>query len=378
MTSKSLRLTLMIGPTVPVPAPQMLMESLESVEVTHSDEGRSGFQVTFKAGRSKIFEQDYPLLHNPLLKPFNRVILLVTLNGTPQVLMDGIITNQELSPGNEPGASRLSITGEDVSLMMDLEEKSSEHPAQDETAIALKIIISYAQYGLIPVVIPPFMLDPPIPIERIPVQQNTDLRYLQEIAGRYGYVFYVTPGPVLLTNTAYWGPPIRVGIPQKALSVNLGSETNVDSINFQHNSLAPAKVTGEVQDRLTNQSMPVQTFTSLRVPLASQPVLTSQLKVRTRQFRESGLSSMQAFARAQGMVDASVDEAVTATGELDAIRYGSLLQARGLVGLRGAGYSYDGFWYVKRVTHNIRIGEYKQSFTLCREGLGSLTPVVRT
>jgi hypothetical protein len=68
---------------------------------------------------------------------------------------------------------------------------------------------------------------------------------------------------------------------------------------------------------------------------------------------------------------------VTATGELNALQYGDLLRARGLVGLRGAGFSYDGFYYVKSVTHSIRKGEYKQRFTLTREGTGSLTPVVR-
>lgn len=52
---------------------------------------------------------------------------------------------------------------EDVSVMMDLEEKSAEHPAQDETIIALKLIATYAQYGLIPVVLPPPAIDPPTP-----------------------------------------------------------------------------------------------------------------------------------------------------------------------------------------------------------------------
>ena len=44
-------LTLLIGPTVAVPAPLMLMQALQKVEVTHSDEGQSGFQVTFQVGR---------------------------------------------------------------------------------------------------------------------------------------------------------------------------------------------------------------------------------------------------------------------------------------------------------------------------------------
>jgi phage protein D len=260
--------------------------------------------------------------------------------------------------------------------MMDREEKSAEHPAQDETVIALKIIASYAQFGLIPQVIPPPVIDLPLPIDRIPVQQATDLQYLREMAGRYGYVFFVTPGPAPFTNTAYWGPPVRIGLPQRALSVNLGGETNVERIDFRSNALGPTVVTGQVQDRLTNQTLPVQTFASLRPPLSTQPaLLVNQANVRRTQLRQSGLSATEAFARAQGMTDAASD-AVEANGELDALRYGDLLQPRGLVGLRGAGYSHDGFWYVKRVTHDLRREAYKQQFTLTREGLGSTTPVV--
>jgi hypothetical protein len=288
-----------------------------------------------------------------LLKPFNRVVLIVTFNAIPRVLMDGIITHQQLSPSNEPGASTFTITGEDVSLMMDLEEKSAEHPAQDETVIALKLIATYAQYGLIPMVIPPLVLDPPIPIERIPVQQGTDLQYLKQIAERHAYVFYITPGPAPLTNTAYWGPPVRLGVP-----------------------LGPALVEGKVQDRATNQALPVQTLVSLRPPLAAFPAwLFNQPNVRRTQFRQSGVNAMQAFARAQAMTDASVD-AVIAEGELDALRYGHLLEPRALVGVHGAGYLHDGLWYVKSVTHSLRKEAYRQRFTLTREGVGSTTPVV--
>jgi hypothetical protein len=84
---------------------------------------------------------------------------------------------------------------------------------------------------------------------------------------------------------------------------------------------------------------------------------------------------MQSMSQAQSATDSSVD-AVTAEGEVDVLRYGDLLQARTIVSLRGVGYSYDGFWYVKRVRHLIEKDKYRQSFTLTREGLGSTTPVV--
>jgi hypothetical protein len=90
----------------------------------------------------------------------------------------------------------------------------------------------------------------------------------------------------------------------------------------------------------------------------------------------AGLNIVQALARAQARTDASTDNVVTATGTLDALRYGRILQPRGLVGLRGAGLTYDGTYYVKSVSHSITKGEYKQRFTLTRDGTISLTPAV--
>ena len=72
-------------------------------------------------------------------------------------------------------------------------------------------------------------------------------------------------------------------------------------------------------------------------------------------------------------------DAVTATGEVDTVRYGSVLRARRLVGVRGVGINYDGFYYVAKVVQEIDVQQNKatQTFTLKREGTGTLTPVVR-
>lgn len=375
------KMTLLIGPTVPIPAPVILSQNIDKVEVTQNDTERSGFQVTFKIGRSGPSDiLDYQLISNPLLRPNNRVIIMVTINAIPKVIMDGIIKNQQVNPSNEPGASTMTITGQDVSVMMDKNEVTLEHPAQNEYIIALKIVAQYAQYGLIPKFLPPFMIDFPLPVERIPVQRDTDLAYIKKLADRFGYVFYVDPGPVPGTNTAYWGPPIRIGIPKKALSYNLGGNTNVESLDFQYDSEAATTYHAEIMDRNLNQRLPVMTFVSTRLPpLASMPAIPFDFpNVKDTELEDiEGLNYAQAFARAQAKTDKSMDNVLTATGELDVTRYGDILEPRTLVGLRGAGYNYDGFYYVKSLTHKISShGEYKQSFTLTREGRGSTTPVV--
>ena len=182
-----------------------------------------------------------------------------------------------------------------------------------------------------------------------------------------------------MTNAAYWGPPIRTGVPQKALSMNLGGETNVQSLNFQYDAEKPTLVSGEVQDPEQGRRLVRTTISKRRPPFATESALLFGLREPRREALGDleGLTYSQAQARAQARTDTSVDEVLTAKGELDAARYGDVLQAHGLVGVRGAGSRYDGLYYVKEVTHTVRRGEFKQRFTLTREGLGSTTQVVR-
>ncbi len=51
---------------------------------------------------------------------------------------------------------------------------------------------------------------------------RTDRNHLKQLAAQHGYVFYITPGPVYLTNTAYWGPLHRLARRQKALTMDRG------------------------------------------------------------------------------------------------------------------------------------------------------------
>lgn len=368
-------LQVLIGPGVPLPAPLPFLEAIRKVEVHVADEGRSGFQISLKAGRRATDLVDEPLLLLPQVRIGSRVVLTVNVGAVPAVIMDGVVTNVQHSPG-EAGESTITLTGEDVSMMMDLEERTTEHPAQPENVIALKIIATYASYGLVPVVIPPVVMDTPIPLERTPMQQGTDLEYLNDMASRHGYVFYVKPGPVPLANVAYWGPPEKLSVPQRALSVHMGSFSNVLSFNVEHDGLASTRVSGSVQDRRTGETMPVETFAVTRPPLAAQPAWLTQSQQRVLQFRESGRDALQAMARAQALADQAADRVVGATGELDVARYGGLLSPRGVVGVRGMGWTGDGLYYVKSVTHLLERGRYRQQFNLQREGTGALSPVV--
>ncbi|MGB7953625.1 MAG: hypothetical protein WCF23_06555 [Candidatus Nitrosopolaris sp.] len=362
---------------MPKPAPMSLIDSLESVEVVNNDQGPDGFQISFSVSRGGdlIDSLDYSLLNNPLLRPFNRVRIMITLGLVSRVLIDGIITHQQLTPSQEPGKSVMIVTGEDLSVMMDLEEKIHVNPNMREDAIISKIISSYAQYGLNPNLTPPICLEVPTIVERIPFHRGTDLAYIKELAEKNGYVFYVEPTDVPGTCDAYWGPPYTTfSNPQtQSLLVNMGPNTNVDSINFQYNALQPQLMSGKLRDRLSDKQIFVQTSGTNLPSLSSTPVWSANMPYTRKGLLDgSGMTGPEANAAAQAQTDSSID-AVSATGELDSLSYGDILRAHRLVNLVGVGSSYDGIYYVNSVTHRIKIGEYKQSFNLSREGLGSIS-----
>jgi hypothetical protein len=372
-------LSLAIGPTLPLPATADIAEAVQSVSVTQNDEGRSGFQIVLQVGRSGMADLlDYRLLQNPLLQPFNRVILTVLFNAQPQVLMDGIITTWQFAPGNQPGLGTLTLTGEDVSVMMDLKKKRANYKTMSEPLIALAIIESYPQYGLIPDVVWPTGASQPLPTGKTPVQQASDLEYLKTLGERFGHVFYIEAGPLPLSNIAYWGPPKRSDTPQRALSVSMGPQTNVEQISFGYNGLAATVVDDVVQFKKVD--CPIMTFASTRQPsLALMPALVTQFpNIRTTLLEQGSgaLDPTEARTRAQGITDKSVDNVATAQGELDGLQYGGVLKPRAIVGVRGAGFTHDGSYYVKSVSHSISKGQYKQRFSLTREGTGPVSPVV--
>jgi hypothetical protein len=369
----SINLQLMLGAMVPARAPTDIIEKLESIEITRSADTPSAFQLNFHADRMQGFARDFALLGNPLLQPWNRVVVCVTINNQTVTLVDGFITHQELAHDKQFSSSTLTVTGEDVSILMDRLQISFEYPMMGDSVIAFTVLAKYAMIGIIPEVIPTQADLIPTIVERVPQQNSTDRAYIRQLTEPYGYQFYVTPGPELLTNIAYWGPPRHEGVVKPALSMDVGPATNIEKINFQLDSLAPIQIFGMVQDTITEDDLPLVTLVSTRQPsLATNPALNPLGLLQRRDlFTDPRYGYMQAYVDEQAATDVSTDNVVSVQGELDTVRYGAVLDAPGLVDVRGAGQSYDGRYVVREVTHSIRRGAYKQAFKLSREGVGS-------
>ncbi|HEY2504514.1 MAG TPA: hypothetical protein VGI68_24660, partial [Mycobacterium sp.] len=185
---KSVQLTLMMGPIIPVTVPRVVLDSLASVEVQVEDVGQSGFQLVFSIDKQSPLQILF-LLSGGLPLLFMRCILVATVNGVANVLIDGVITNNQISPGDKGSNSTLTISGKDLTALMDKSDWSGfPFPACPREARVALLLAKYAFYGVLPLIIPSVLIDISLPIESIPGQQGTDLTYIRSMAEEVGYV----------------------------------------------------------------------------------------------------------------------------------------------------------------------------------------------
>jgi hypothetical protein len=381
------QLTLLMGPLTFDPVPAQLANALVEATVTTSAGQRSGFQLRFTLARGGFVERE--LLGTGFFEPPTRVLLVVTINGTPTVLSDGVIGRIDVGQSAQVGASTLTISGSDVSQMMDLIDLSGvPMPAMSPIARVYFTLARYALYGVVPLAVPS-LLDaaPPNILERIAHQQGTDYAYLTQLAGEAGYVFYVEPGFIPGVNTAYWGPEIRLAAPQRPLRVNMGSASNVEQMTFNYDGIRKTLYGVWILPDLTGVPIPV--------PLPDFNPLTPRQGpgyIVPRQFQQLGHGGESAYDRWDAAAKFSVAEAlvrglaraaqtsnvVQASGSLDARRYGGILRARQLVNVQGGTIDFDGEYFVRSVTTTLRRGALTQSFQLERNALRPFSDRVPT
>jgi hypothetical protein len=368
-TLKGVTLTLLMGPIAAAPVPVAVVEALESAQITQAVGQRSGFQISFVYSKTSPIAKT--LIPAGFFDPMIRVILVATLNGMPKVLADGPIKRQDVVASANPGENRLTITGEDVSGYMDVIDFTGfPFPAMPPFARVALMMAKYAMFGVIPIPIPAIFQSIDIPIDKYAHQQGTDFQYATKLAQDVGHEFYITPGPAPGTNTAYWGPQVRIGLPQPALTIDMDHASNIDTMSFSADGNAAEMPYGFVKIAGFSVPVPVPNISILKPPLNLRPLIPTKTKLIGTE-RLKMVDVMATLLAGRGATDP-----VTASGSFDLVRYGKPLDARTLVGVRGAGLAHDGLYYVRSITHTVGRGSWKQAFQLSRDGLISNVPAV--
>lgn len=358
--------------------PTELMEALETVTVAQSDQAPQTFEITFTDNYLASEFQNLSITSSSYLEIGSRIKIGASIDATSKLIMDGVITQIDYQPPTDKSEGSYTVKGEDLSYFMDLIDKSIEYPLSLDAVIVGIVLAPYIALGLIPDIGETLVgiLD----IFTTPQQMGTDRQILNQLASTHAFIFCIRPDTLLGHSTAYWGPPPYDDPLQPALVLGYSGNGNVTDLQFNFDGTKPKRIWALVENKETGFPIPIATLTSTAMRgFSAHPALTSSavLTAKNKAMYQQGMGVPLAWARAQAETNCSADCAVSGQGKLDALRYGSILTAPGVVPISGAGTLYDGKYYLDTVTHKITRTTYEQEFSLKRDGIGTTMNAVQ-
>jgi hypothetical protein len=347
----------------PLPAP--FMHALREIEVETSVGQASMFRLHFDLSRNTF--GDFDAMAIDIFRPLVplRISVAVAL-GLPQTLINGYIRDARLGARNDPGASTLEVVGMDAlgTLMTHIQQPFT-WPNMADSSVATAI---FGKYGLLPTVVP----TPPLRtlVDTTTTQRANDAVYLGQLARRNSYELYIQPDPLTGMDMGHFHPPLTAVPPQGVLSIDFGSSTNLLDFNVSNDMLRPTSVVGLASEPRTRAPIPVLGPVATELPMGLEPALTRIVPPPIERPLATDAAS-PAEAQSQAMARATESSrALTASGEVDGLKYQRPLLAGLPVLVRGAGRQMSGLYYLSRVSHTITRDAYSQRFSGWRNAVG--------
>ena len=279
---KNVQLSLMIGPLIPLTPPRAVMDALAEVEVTVNDVGASGFQLTFSIDKQSPLQILFLLTGgSPIL--FMRVVLVVIVNGVSNVLIDGVITNNEISPGDKGSNSTLTLTGEDLTAL---------HEPVGLERLPVSGLPGRSPCGAAPCQIRGLQgcathhskcADRCSSANRPDSEPAGHRPRIHQGFGRQRRIRVLSrPRTGARHEQGLLGPQIKVGPVQPAISADMDAYTNVESLHFKFDQQQSKIATVFIYNEETNVSIPIPLppITPLNPSAGRYPAIANKYSAR--------------------------------------------------------------------------------------------------
>ncbi len=347
------------------PLPASFMQALRQIEIETAVGQASILRLHFDLSRTFIGDLD--VMAFDVFQPMYPLSIRLSSGlGVPQCLVNGYIKDTKLSAGNEPGRSTLEVVAIDaLGTTMSHVQQPSTWPNMPDSVVAQTL---FAKYGMLSVIVP----TPPTRtmLDTTTTQRAHDAAFLMQLARRNHYEVYVQPDPVSGLDLGHFHPPLTLAPPQGVLSVDFGTETNLNRFDVAYDMLRPTGVLTAASDPRTRVVAPVTGAFSLDPPMGREPTLARILAPPVeRMYGTDAANFAEVFTQALARATSS-SRTIHATGEVDGIKYARPLLAGLPVLVRGAGSQHSGLYYVTSVTHRISRDDYTQSFSAWRNAVG--------
>lgn len=342
--------------------------SVSLIEVEENADLPAAIQLSLPVDRSDGGDLTY--VSDDRLRPFASVAVVATSgSGGDQCVFDGLVLTHKLHLQRGTTASTLKIWGQDVSWLMNLEEKVKEWVDVTDADVAAAI---FGDYGITPAS-DNTADDSPSHTEggHTLMQRASDIQFLRALARRNGKLCRVTCSDTPGVRTGYFAKPNLDGDPVVTLDLANPDKWTVDALDFEWDVTRPTAVSAR-------QSL----FSDSDEDGVSADTSDSGLSVLDAR----GLSDF-AGKTMTVLLTAAVDDAQELTlraqsvlreagwfarceGEADVARLNNVLRAGTVVAVSGAGSLNSGKYLVWNVHHTISADSHKMKFTLMRNAVG--------
>ena len=305
-----------------------------------------------------ISEGDFPLLVDQRVGAGSELSVIAPLDGKNNYLVKGPVTGQQIHLEHGGASSFVEVSGCDTSIAMDRETKTILWSDVTDSDAVTTIL---GQHGYVPDV--ESTAAGHFETKHTLVQRDTDLQFVQRLARRNGFLFWITCDEEGIETAHFRRAPLE-GEPAGELIINLQSNT-LETVDITWDVERPTSVVAgqlDLNDKsdidgavsaspLT--SLGAQTLNAIAADQRSIHLVTPVDDAGDLQSRgEAVLIESNWFIRAKCQ---------TTTNALKA-----LVRAHTIINLRGAGTRFSGNYLVAGVRHTIDAAQHRMDLELIR------------
>lgn len=336
------------------------LETLISLDVILRYNEASQFSLNFAIAANR--DAAWPLLDDSPFGLWKKIEISAGFDDSAERLFTGFITHIRPGFGSKPNECSLQISGYDETLLLNREEKIKVWRDTSDSRIASEI---FSSYGLISEIEDTEIVHNEA-VSSI-VQRETDMQFLKRLANRNGFECYV------INSKAYFGKSKINETAQPTLSVQFGSQTNVNHFEIDSNGMLPvnayitqiARSKKQVFEESGNDNNPVLIGAKSYSSIVSNGITPAKLILT-----HNPTTGQQEMGTLTKSITTNTGWFITGKGEIAGNIYGHILMPWKPVTIKGVGELYSGTYYVTDVTHRFTKKGYYQDFVVVRNSTG--------
>ena len=327
----------------------------ERIEVTE----RMGQATVFKLlYHIDISEGDLPFLVDSRLDPGSEMSILVPTDNGTHCLVKGPVTGQRIHFQHGGAGSTLEVQGMDNSITMGREAKSHVWAGlKDSDAVAAIL----GDYGFIPDV--EATSAGHYEDKHALIQRNSDLQFVQQLARRNGYLFWLSCDEYGVQTAHFKRPPLDAQSDLE-LIINLESP-NFETFDVEWDVERPTSVETLQLDLNTLNEIDGSVNQTPQTPLAANGLASITGETRTQFLSAPSDDAGDLQARGEGaLIESDWFIRARCTTTVEILR--DLVRAHSVITVRGAGSRHSGYYWVKQTEHIIDDVNHRMNVELLR------------